>query len=166
MELLLKRHTSFRYYQCAQRATIGDLLVPGVGRLVTLEPYDMCFCKSDSAAQIRAAKAERLIAIPYGLYSIRLDVTSARFGSLPFYKETCGGCLPRLIGVPAFSGILIHCGNTISDTNGCILVGTEYDNCGFILNSRVAFTRLMSVLRECRAANEEVTINITHTWNV
>ena len=44
-------------------------------------------------------------AIPEGTYEICLEV-SARFKRL----------MPYLMNVPGFTGILIHCGNTVADT--------------------------------------------------
>ncbi|UOF78950.1 hypothetical protein [Microviridae sp.] len=54
-----------------------------------------------------------------------------------------GSCL-KLFGVPGRSDILFHVGNTINDTEGCILVGQSYYN-GGILNSRIAFAHLMQL---------------------
>lgn len=45
---------------------------------------------------------------------------------------------PMLSGVPFFSGILIHAGNTPTDTYGCILVGTHEKKTNNIINSRLA----------------------------
>lgn len=53
--------------------------------------------------------------------------------------------LPRLLDVPNFEGILIHTGNTIKDTSGCILVGKLNEN--KLINSRDIFNTLFSRLQ-------------------
>lgn len=53
--------------------------------------------------------------------------------------------MPRLLNVPNFEGILIHSGNTVKDTAGCILVGTRKENT--LVNSRDTFNRLFNRLR-------------------
>lgn len=73
-------------------------------------------------------------AIPEGRYPLVIS-KSAKFRRW----------LPTLLGVPDFSGILIHAGNTERDTRGCILVGTNsHDDC--LINSQRALYVLMQLL--------------------
>lgn len=53
----------------------------------------------------------------------------------------------QLIDVPNREGILIHWGNTIKDTEGCILLGTGIGNTESIsiTQSRVAFERFLQI---------------------
>lgn len=55
-------------------------------------------------------------AIPDGRYSVIVNRSER------FKKD-----MMRLVGVPHFTGILIHGGNTDEDTHGCILVGDGLD---------------------------------------
>jgi hypothetical protein len=52
--------------------------------------------------------------IPAGTYDLK-RVDSPKFGET-FSVE----------GVPGHDGLRIHCGNTVDDTEGCILIGTSY----------------------------------------
>lgn len=73
-------------------------------------------------------------AIPAGRYGLRIT-HSPRFNR----------ALPLLIGVPGFSGVRIHPGNTAVDTGGCLLVGKDRQP-GRVLQSRVAFEGLFGQL--------------------
>lgn len=125
MELFLERRYLKREY------TIGCLSVSGTRFCDTLEP------------EVRAVKVPGHTAIPAGRYEVIVN-RSPRFG-----RE-----LPRLLDVPGFEGILIHRGNTVKDTAGCILVG-ENRKPGYMLNSTPYELRLTALLREVQERGEK-----------
>lgn len=86
-------------------------------------------------------------AIPAGTYELKLTYSN-RFKKI----------LPEILNVPHFLGIRIHAGNTASDSEGCILVGTWDDKNGNrLINSRIAFDLLMHLLQ---SIDEPITITI------
>ena len=104
-------------------ATMGSLYVDGVWQCWTLEDA------------IRDQKMAGETCIPAGTY--RVDITpSQRFHRL----------LPILLDVPGFSGVRIHPGNTIADTEGCVLVGRTRSS-GSVGESRLAFEPLFDRLK-------------------
>lgn len=142
----------------AQRKTytIGKLYVDGVYCCDTLEDCDRGLDTSMSESEIRNKKVMHQTAIPTGLYKVDLDTFSQRFGNVTFYRNTCGGRLPRLLNVKGFEGVLIHCGNTPSDTSGCILVG--YNKVvGKVINSQEAFKKLYNRIWNAKNLYIEIT---------
>ncbi len=105
-----------------ESTTLGSLYVDGVWQCWTLED------------QVRAEKVPGQTAIPAGAYDVRLT-PSPRFGRT----------LPEVLSVPGFQGIRIHAGNRASDTQGCLLVGSERGAL-WIAQSRLALERLMAKL--------------------
>lgn len=78
--------------------------------------------------------------IPNGTYPLKLH-TSPRFGKTLLVDN-----------VPDRSEILIHSGNTIRDTEGCILVGYMFGSVmdlDAVLNSKQANLQLFSILKMC-----------------
>lgn len=59
----------------------------------------------------------------------------------------------EVMGVEGHSGILFHTGNYNNDSDGCILVGDgigmKLDGGKMIVNSRLAFNRLLELQKEC-----------------
>lgn len=153
MKLTLERR-----YKC-NGYTIGRLMVNGSYFCDTLEDADRGLDAKMPLAEIKARKLKSVTAIPTGTYAITLGVRSAKFGSRQFYYDTCRGKLPRLQDVPGFEGILIHCGNTAKDTEGCILVG-ENKVKGQVVNSQAAFARLYPILRKAWYRAEPITIEV------
>lgn len=147
-----------RHYKC-NGYTIGHLYVDGKFFCDTLEDVDRGLDDTMTVEEIKAKKLKSVTAIPKGVYYVIINTKSAKFGDKPFYRQTCGGKLPRILGVKGFDGILIHCGNTAKDTEGCILVG-ENKVKGQLVNSRETFKRLYGVLKAANARNDTITITI------
>lgn len=89
-------------------------------------------------------------AIPEGTYRLVLS-RSSRFKKV----------MPELLEVPHFSGIRIHTGNTVADTDGCLLVGTRRVK-GYLSDSRPAYTRLLLLLDQAHGEKEKITITIVN----
>ena len=112
--------------------TIGKLFVNGEYICDTLEDKDRNLKQSMLKNEIASIKVPAKTAIPSGIYKVNLKTFSPKFGRREFYKITCKGNLPRLENVPGFEGVLIHCGNSANDTEGCILVGENKIKGGLI----------------------------------
>lgn len=106
------------------KSTIGKLVF-GDLELWTLE---------DTA---RNTKVKNETCIPSGIYGIELR-----------HSSLFGRIMPFLINVPYYEGIMIHSGNTPSDTKGCILVGTSHTMADVINESRNAFSKLYPRIEE------------------
>lgn len=107
-------------------------------------------------------KVQDKTAIPYGEYKIAMDIVSLRFSNAAKYPKYAkyGGMLPRLLGVPEYSGVLFHIGNTHQDSSGCLLVG-ENKAVGKVLNSTKCFYDLMdNYLLPAHKRGEEIWISI------
>lgn len=155
MEIELKRIAKKMGY------TIGRLYVNGVKVCDTLEDTDRGLTSSMSLLEIKKKKVSGKTAIPTGVYDVTMQIKSPRFGSQTFYKNLCDGYLPRLVSVPGYEGVLIHCGNTADDTEGCILCGYN-EKVGMVINSRAAFTNLMKdYLLNAKKMGERIRIKIS-----
>ena len=146
MELLLKRIARRNGY------TIGKLHVNGKYVCDTIEDQDRFFYGKP--------KMKGETAIPCGRYEVVQNVFSNRFGNKTFYKNLCNGYLPRLLNVPQFDGVLIHCGNSSADTEGCLIVGLN-KVVGKVVDSQKTFTKLMKdYLLHAKRKGEKVYITI------
>ena len=92
-----------------------------------------------SLAEIKEAKVYGKTCIPYGKYNIVLTMSNR-------FKKV----MPEILNVKGFVGIRAHSGNTIYDTEGCILVGKK-SNDGVITNSRKTFNALMNILKNTKS---------------
>lgn len=152
MEIKVKRIARKEAY------TIGKMYVNGEYICDTLEDKDRGLTSNMSVAQICGVKIKGETAIPTGRYLIDMKTVSPRFGGRAQY-QFCKGRLPRLCNTPGYQGVLIHCGNTAKDTEGCILVG-ENKAVGQVLNSTATFNRLYLRLAIADKRGEQIWITI------
>jgi hypothetical protein len=126
-----------------ETSTEGELWIDGVRECYTLE----------DKVRPDGVKIYGETAIPAGRYRVIVSM-SQRFGKL----------MPLLLKVPGFEGIRIHAGNTVGDTHGCILVGDKQGNPGdgIIGDSRIAFARVLEMIRAAITQKEEVWIEIVN----
>lgn len=89
--------------------------------------------------------------IPAGTYKILLQ-----------YSPHFGRTMPHLQDVPGREGILLHFGNYVSDSEGCILVGRLKADKGaagyFLPNSRTTFDELYAQMQNAQEAGIEIEV--------
>lgn len=152
----MKRYLQLERIEKQKKYTIGRLEAGGM-KIDTLERWDGGIKSTSDLIDIYIMKKKKC-AIPSGTYRIVLTC-SARFSSRSFYKNYSSGLLPRLVGVKGFEGVLIHCGNTVLDTAGCILVG-EICGHGILKNSRINYIKLFRLLKSWWENGDEIYIKI------
>lgn len=95
-----------------------------------------------------AVKVPKKTAIPRGRYRVILN-RSARFGKV----------MPLVVGVPHFSGIRFHGGNTAEDTDGCPLLGSVRTPHG-VRDCPGPNARLIALLEQAESRNEPVWLEV------
>lgn len=109
---------------------------------ISVDSSFVCFGLED---EFRAIKVPKETRIPAGIYQVRVR-TKGKIHER--YKERFSDIhrgMLELKDVPGFSAILIHCGNTHTDTEGCILVGLSASTAPLnmsVSSSAAAYRRL------------------------
>ena len=156
MEIKLKR-----IYTC-ETYTIGKLYINGEYVCDTIEDADLGLSDDMTEAEITNKKIYGKTAIPRGKYNVTMNVKSPKYSNFSKYKwaKPYDGYLPRLENVKGFDGILIHVGNSASDSLGCILVGRNTVK-GKVTSSTISFQKLMdNYLWKAKTNKEQITIEI------
>ena len=159
MELILERIAKRKTY------TIGRLYIaqeindsdkeghPGLRQPLT-EGLQICDTLEPTWRDYKhgAYKVKGRSAIPEGRYAVVITYS-------PKFKQW----LPILLGDAEFNrkwqGIRIHAGNTVKDTEGCILVGKNRE-VGKVLDSRIWLHRLKQKIVEAKGRGEAVWLTI------
>ena len=129
--------------------TIGDLSINGKFFCNTIEDTvrelpAVCPNTPNGCSCTCKEKIYARTAIPAGTYKVTFQYS-------PKNKKK----MQYLNAVPHFLGILIHSGNTESDSAGCIIVGNNTVK-GKVLESRTTFQKLYSILE----SESDITIQI------
>lgn len=103
-------------------------------------------------------------AIPTGTYRITLNVRSPKFYLNSYYRNYCGGYLPRLLDVPGYDGILIHKGVNERSSAGCLIVGYNTIK-GCVTRSQDAFEQVYRLLKDADKIGEIISIKITRDFS-
>lgn len=120
-----------------------------IGRL-TVDGQYFCDTLEDRVRDLtKEKKVPGETAIPAGTYDMVVNIS-------PKFKRM----LPRLLNVPNFDGILIHRGNTASDSAGCIIVG-ENKVVGRVINSTGYEQKLTDMLLKAQQKGEPLSIEVS-----
>jgi hypothetical protein len=142
VEILLDRDVR------STHSTLGKIYVNGVFECFSLEDEDRGLNSSMNTSEIIEKKIKGETCIPAGRYQVIINFSNR------FQRE-----LPLLLNVPGYEGIRIHPGNTDADTEGCILTG-EARQSDRVVNSRIAFEKLMKRLVMARDCDEKIFITV------
>jgi hypothetical protein len=146
MEIYLSRNNSGK--EDWEKSTIGELIVNDTKVFTIEDDYD----EQKEPGQTR---------IPAGRYEIKLRLEgSTHINYLKRFQDIHKGML-HLQNVPGFEYILIHCGNTSSDTKGCICVGSQKINGDYIAGSETAYRKIYPVIAGELVSGGKVFIKIT-----
>lgn len=88
--------------------------------------------------------------IPFGDYIVTCTYSPKFSGKHPYNKYNG---VPLINGVPGAEGIRFHIGNYLSDTFGCILVGSSSDGT-MLYESKIAYCNFMLHLSQIKYYNK------------
>jgi hypothetical protein len=139
-----------RRFDVDERCTLGLLRIDG---------RRACFVLEDA---YHAAKISSETRIPAGVYMLALQTAGRLHAEYSKRFSVIHRGMLTLQDVPGFTGIMLHCGNTDSDTDGCLLVG---DSASVIGGGRVdgsanAYVRIYPRIVAAIEAGELVGIDI------
>lgn len=98
-------------------------------------------------------------AIPPGTYPIAMLPSPKFLASVDPWVKTYASNIPHILDIPERSDILIHWGNGVEDTEGCVLVGSG-KGIDYVTGSRVAFAALWQRLMAAKNNSEAISITV------
>lgn len=117
----------------SKNGTLSRIYFDGL-QFVGLEPYDFI--------------------VPQGEYLLTLT-RSPRFSNLYPYNQLHNSQVPLINGVQGHTGVRIHVGNYLSDTQGCLLIGMRVAP-SMIQQSVLAYQTLLKRMSDVEIDNKNV----------
>jgi len=151
-----------RIYNCTKYC-ISHIYIDGSYVCDAIEDTDRMLDQSIGDAKVREKKIPKKTAIPTGKYEIVMDVISPKFKEKKYYRDFCGGRMPRLVGVPGFLGILFHRGIDENSSAGCLILGYNKVK-GKVVDSQRAFEMFWHKLEVAHKIGERIWCQITRTY--
>lgn len=131
------------------KSTISEVYINNKLICYMLEDKDRGLLQQMSIEEIKKKKVYAITAIPLGKYEVVITYSNR------FKKD-----LPLLLNVPGYEGVRIHPGNTAENTEGCLLPLTSHSvDIGY--DSKLAFNKLFTIIKEVIQNKEKVYIEIT-----
>ena len=149
MKLILQRRID------TGKQTLGSLFLKG-------DKDRLCYVLEDTYRDVKIKHKTR---IPAGTYQLKLRTYGSHYIR---YKKKFSllnhirGML-QLNNVKNFTDILIHIGNSETDTSGCLLVGLDYvesDGEVRLVSSTLAYEKIYPIIADVLARKSEVTLEI------
>ena len=162
MEIVLTRIAKRKAY------TIGRLsIVEESGDGHQADAKEVYFCDTLEPPVLEtktSVSKDAVLRSPVKLASLKpIAIPEGRYAVVISYSPKFKAWLPVLLGGPYFNrlwqGIRIHAGNTVNDTEGCILVGRN-QFAGQVLESRKWVYELKQKIVEAKAHGEAVWLTI------
>lgn len=154
-----------RIYNCPTYC-IGKIYINGDYQCDCIEDTDRGLDQSWPLSKIKAKKVYKMTAIPTGTYKLTMNAQSPKFSQYEYYRKYCKGYMPRILDVPGYDGILIHCGSSANSSAGCLIVGYNTIK-GKVTDSRKAWEKLMKqYLLPAKVLDEKITITISRKYKV
>ena len=126
--------------------------------VLTVAGEFLCFVLEDG---YRATKVKAETRIPPGVYEVKKRKTGGFYEQ--YKKQHRHEFSIQIMNVPGFENILLHIGNTIFDTAGCLLTGFGVAfNGNFAVNqSTAAYLQLYEIVKLAFVKGEKVEIEIS-----
>lgn len=123
--------------------TIGDFYIDGKKVFNSLE---------------RPLTGDGPLAIPAGEYEVDMTIVSPKYKNRSWSKKW-GGIVPTIKDVPGRDRILIHPGNTVADTTGCVCPGFNRVK-GAVVESVKCYDVLMAAFMKAHAEGKKIILSV------
>ena len=149
MKLILQRRVD------TGKQTLGALSLEGNNNR-------LCYVLEDTYRPVKIMHKTRIPANKYKLKLRRYGSHFLRY-SERFLKLNHIRGMIEVMNVKNYTDILIHIGNSETDTSGCLLVGQDYreeDGQLILISSTLAYKALYPIIADALEQDEEVTLEI------
>ena len=145
-------------FSTQNESTLGILYLVNDG---TNQKDFLCFTLEDEKREVKVYGETR---IPEGTYKIEYRKEGGYHNKYTKRFPSIHRGMLEVRDVPNFTHILLHCGNTDSDTDGCLLVGNvisqNITKDGFLGQSTDCYKRIYLILADILDKQKQLSIKI------